>query len=132
MPTISTPASSQPKNSCWAFPCWKRVRTLYVDTFKGLKVGKRRFSRPTVRVVVPSSRWPVIESSDDNRPATFGFVLHRLLLFVVFVIICGSRSYYTPLWTLGRVIGPEQLSGVLNMLAVDGDLAVVGCSAPPY
>ena len=56
MPTISTPASSQPKNSCWAFPCWKRVRTLYVDTFKGLKVDRRRFSGPTVRDVVPLAR----------------------------------------------------------------------------
>ena len=96
MPTMSTPASVQPANSWWVFPCWYKVRTLYVETIRGLKAGRRQFSRPSVRVGVPSSRWPFIESSFDSRPATFDFVLvFFLVIFVTELVPCNSSN---PVW----------------------------------
>ena len=93
---MSTPASVQPANSWWVFPCWYKVRTLYVETIRGLKAGRRQFSRPSVRVGVPSSRWPVIESSFDSRPATFDFVLvFFLVIFVTELVPCNSSN---PVW----------------------------------
>ena len=67
MPMMSIPTSEQTMNNYESFLVG--ARSLYVDIIKGLKVDKRQDSGPTVRDVVPSSHWPVTESSGDGRPS---------------------------------------------------------------
>ena len=66
-----------------------------MDITRGLKVDRRHDSGPTVRDVVPSSRWPVMESSGDGRlyafDRSFGF-------FLIVRVIEFVTDLFSPFW----------------------------------
>ena len=130
MPMMLIPTSEQPMNNWWVFPCWCKVLTLYVDITRALKVDRQHDSGPTVCDVVPSSRWPVMESSGDGHPSAFdrSFGIF-LIVFVIKIVPDLFSPFWKPCSTGDR---PWTAYGVLNRLTRDESWSLVTCSAPPY
>ena len=66
-----------------------------MDITRGLKVDRRHDSGPTVRDVVPSSRWPVMESSGDGRLSAFD---RSFGFFLIVLVIEFVPDLFSPFW----------------------------------
>ena len=104
---------------------------IYVDITRGLKVERRHDSGLTVRDVVPSSRWPVMELSGDDRSSAFD---RSFGIFLIVFVIEIVPDLFSPFWkpcSMGDC--PWTAYGVLNRLTRDEkSWSLVTCSAPPY
>ena len=126
---MSIPTSEQPMNNDESFLVGARSFN-YVDITRGLKVDRRHDSGPAVRDPVPSSRWPVMESSGDGRLSafdrSFGFFLIVLVIELFQICFLRSGSH------VQRVIGPEQHTEFWTGWPELKSWSLVTCSAPPY
>ena len=95
------------------------VQGPYILT-RGLKVDRRHDPGPAVRGVVPSSRWPVMESSGDRRLSAFD----RLIgFFLIVLVIRFVPDLFSPFWKpCSTGDWPWTAYGVLNRLTRDENL----------
>ena len=79
--------------------------------------------------VVPSSRWPIMESSGDGRPSafdrSFGIFLIVFVIKIFHICFLHSGSH------VGRVIGPEQDMEFEQVDQRWKSWSLMTCSAPP-
>ena len=67
----------------------------YNKGFEGRETTRFRDSGPTVRDVVPSSRWPVMESSGDGRLSAFD---RSFGFFLIVLVIEFVPDLFSPFW----------------------------------